>query len=246
LPILDTPAREQNLAIAFFPGCPPFIDNESIQREKRNSPAYSENCARSRENVLKWIANTPNIDLVILSNAWAIYPESLFEGGALDASDPEGALKLIEKGLVNTIAQIDPSKHAILILGDIPRPGFLVPDCAMQSLSGLWRQPCRKYREFFTDKERPTEAILSRIASANEHVHFLDTLKAMCAGPKGCTIRIGDEIIYRDTNHLRHDLSPATRNEIASRLGLNEALSAATSDAPKHAEGEAARAVSPQ
>ena len=246
LPVLDKPAREQNLSIAFFSGCPPFIDNEAIQREKRNSPAYSENCARSRENVLKWLKATPGIDLVILSNAWAIYPDSLYEGGVLDPSDPETALKLIETGLVKTFAEIDPDKHAILIIGDIPRPGFLVPDCAMQSLSGLWRKPCRKYREFFTDAERPTETILARIASGNERVHFLDTLKTMCAGPKGCTIRIGDEIIYRDSNHLRHDLSLATRQEIVSMLGLGEALSAATRGAPKHAEGEAARAVSPQ
>jgi len=68
----------------------------------------------------------------------------------------------------------------------------------------------------------------------------------MCAGPKGCTIRIGDEIVYRDTNHFRHDLSLTTRQEIVSMLGLSEALSAATRGAPKHAEGEAARAVSPQ
>jgi peptidoglycan/LPS O-acetylase OafA/YrhL len=246
LPVLDEPAREQNLSIAFFSGCPPFIDNETIQREKRNAPAYSENCARSREIILKWLAATPRIDLVILSNAWAIYPDSLYEGGTLDPSDPETALKLIETGLVKTVAEINPDKHAILIIGDIPRPGFLVPDCAMQSLSGLWRKPCRKYREFFTDAERPTEAILARIASTNEHVHFLDTLKVMCAGPKGCAIRIGDEIIYRDTNHLRHDLRLTTRQEIASMLGLSEALSAATRDTPKHAEGAATQTVSPQ
>jgi hypothetical protein len=45
---------------------------------------------------------------------------------------------------------------------------------------------------------------------------------------------------------LRHDLKPATRQEIATMLGLSQALSVATGNAPKHAEGEAARTASPQ
>jgi hypothetical protein len=121
-----------------------------------------------------------------------------------------------------------------------------VPDCALQSAAGLWRKPCKKFRDFFTEEPRPVESILASLADGTDQVHFIDTLKKMCAGPQGCPIRVRDEIIYRDTNHLRHDLKPATRQEIATMLGLSEALSAATSSAPKHAEGEAARTASPQ
>jgi len=49
----------------------------------------------------------------------------------------------------------------------------------------------------------------------------------MCSGTKGCSIRIGDEIIYRDSHHLRHDLSLETRKKIVTMLGLDEALRAA-------------------
>jgi len=246
LSILDAPARELNLSIAFWSGCPPFIDNESIQREKRNAPEYSENCALSRRDLLDWLAKAQGIDLVILSDAWAIYPESLYDGGVMDRSHPEEAMRRIDENLRSTLAEINPDRHKVLIVGDMPRPGFNVPDCALQSAAGLWRKPCRKFRDFFTENPRPIENILASLADGTDQVHFIDTLKKMCAGPRGCGIRIGDEIIYRDTNHLRHDLKPATRQEIATMLGLSEALSVATSNAPKHAEGEAARTASPQ
>jgi peptidoglycan/LPS O-acetylase OafA/YrhL len=240
LPLLDIPAREQNLSIANWGGCPPFIDNEALQRQKLNSPDYSEDCARVRRELLDWLATSPDIDLVIISDAWAVYPENLYAGGLLDRSDPGKALKLIEQGLRGTIAEINPERYPVLIMGDMPRPGFNVPICAVQSAAGLWRKPCKKFRELFADTDaRPTEAILMRIASENKQIHYVDTLKAMCAGPKGCSIRVGNEIIYSDTNHLRRDLSLATREEIVSKLDLRNVLSAALSKAAVRAEAPA-------
>ena len=245
LSLLDLPAREQNLSIAFWSGCPPFIDNEALQRQKLNSPNYSENCALSRRDLLDWLAKTPGIDLVIISNAWAIYPESLYAGGLLDRSDPVKALKLIEQGLRRSVAEIDPERRPVLIMGDMPRPGFDVPACAIRAASGLWRKPCRKFRDFFTDSKRPIEAILSSMAKGTNHIYFLDAQKAMCAGPKGCSIRVGSEIIYRDSHHLRHDLSLATREKIVTMLGLGEALSAALGNTPAAVRAEAPAAEAP-
>jgi peptidoglycan/LPS O-acetylase OafA/YrhL len=248
LTILDIPAREQNLSILYWAGCPPFIDNQTIQRNNPNRADYSENCAQLRREILDWLPKAPNIDLVILSNAWAIYPESLYVGGVFDENDPQKALGKIKQGLIQTLAEIDPRRQPVLIIGDVPRPGFNVPDCAMQSVSGLWRKPCKKYQDFFTEPERPTEAILSSLATGENNIFFLDSLKAMCAGAKGCSIRVGDEIIYRDTNHLRHDLKPATRRQIAEMLKLGEALRQATNGARDsvRAESSSAQVPAPQ
>ncbi|HLC08803.1 MAG TPA: acyltransferase family protein, partial [Methyloceanibacter sp.] len=223
LPILNLPAREQDLSILYWAGCPPFIDNDAVQRNNPGRADYSENCAQLRRQILDWLPKAPNIDLVIIADAWAIYPESLYVGGVFDENDPAEALDRMERGLAQTLAEIDPKRHSVLFIGDMPRPEFNVPSCALHTVSGLWRKPCRKYREFFTDKARPSEAILKRLADGSDNVYFHDSLTAMCAGPKGCTIRIGDEIVYRDTNHFRHDLSLATRQEIVSMLGLGEA-----------------------
>ena len=50
----------------------------------------------------------------------------------------------------------------------------------------------------------------------------------MC-GKQGCPIRVGNEIIYSDNNHLRLDLQLSTRQELASTLRLGEALREAIS-----------------
>jgi hypothetical protein len=145
----------------------------------------------------------------------------------LDAADPGKALELIEQGLVATIAAIRQQSRPILVIGDVPRPIYSVPDCILQRAMGLWRQPCRKFREFFAESERPTETILKDITANASGVYFLDAQKAMCAGPKACSIRVRDEIIYRDGDHLRHDLSLTTRQELVFKLGLGSALSLA-------------------
>ena len=110
--------------------------------------------------------------------------------------------------------------------------GVVPPDGTGSSLT-FERKPCRKFAEVFTNPERPVEAILARVASESRNVHYLDASKAMCVDPEGCSIRVGDEVIYRDKHHLRHDLRLDTRQEIVSRLRLGEVLEAAIRDSRK-------------
>jgi peptidoglycan/LPS O-acetylase OafA/YrhL len=231
LPLLDVVGQDLDLSIAHWGGCPPFIDNKVLQRGRINSPEYSENCIKTRREFLDWIARAPDIDLVIISNAWATYPDKLLGNGVFEHSNPEKAMDHIRSGILQAVANIEPH-DPILIIGDLPLPGFSVPDCALQSASGLWRKPCPKYREFFTNAPRQTEAIFSRMAAESNKIDFLDSLKAMCPAPQGCPIRVASEIIYRDSNHIRHDLSLETRQELVSRLGLEDALRLALHKTP--------------
>ena len=228
LSLLDIPAREQNLSIVYWFGCPPFVDNQKIRREKAQAPDYSQQCARSRLEFLDFINKSPNIDLVIIADVWAIYPQNLYFRGVFKPSDRDRVMRLIEDGLVQTLAQIQPQQLPVLIVGDVPRPSYHVPDCAIRAVSSLWRKPCKKFSPFFREVDRPTEAILERIASDQDRVYFLDALDAMC-GKQGCPIRVGNEIIYSDNNHLRLDLQLSTRQELASTLRLGEALREAIS-----------------
>jgi peptidoglycan/LPS O-acetylase OafA/YrhL len=243
-PLLDLPAREQDIAVVFLRGCPPFIDNDKVQRNNPARADYTQNCARRRHHILDWVGETPELDLVIIANAWAIYPDALYEGGVFDRADPAKALKQIEKGLNDTVAEIDPNRHSILFIGDVPRPGFVVPDCFVQKAAGLWRKPCAQKLDFFSETDRPLQSILAQLASDKDHIYFVDAVKAMC-GQQGCPFRVGEEVIYRDGNHLRQDLSISTRQKLVSMLRLSAALRTATSKTP-HAEGPAAQAPAQQ
>ena len=155
MPLLDVPSREQNTAVALWLGCAPFINKSSPQRQTRNLPPYVENCEQSRSEFLAWIASNPDIDLVILANAWGNFPNSLYGNGVFTSSDSDEAAKYIETAMAQFIEKIDPQRYPVLIVGDIPRVGFDPLDCVFRSGSDLWRNPSKKCREFFVMPDRP-------------------------------------------------------------------------------------------
>ena len=207
-----------------------------MRRNKQKSAEFSDRCADSRSQILDWIATTPKIDLVIIANRWAAYPDNLYAEGIFDQSDGQKVLTRIEQGLDETLAEIDPHRHAILLIGDVPYPGFNVPDCALQTSGIGWRRSCPHDLNAFAEFDRPLQGILARAASGPKRIYYLDPVKAMCA-PKGCPIRVNNEIIYADGHHLRQNLKPATFQELSSMLGLDEALRSATSDVPTFLHG---------
>jgi peptidoglycan/LPS O-acetylase OafA/YrhL len=236
LSLLDIPAREQNLSIAHWPGCPPFVDNEALEVQQLNKARFAENCVRSYQKVLDWIAKTPDLDLVIISDAWASYPRNIVANNHVTRAR---ALEIMEQGLVRAFDAIDPKRHPILILGDVPRPGMNIPKCVMRNDSGLLRRPCRRVKYQFTEKPRESENLLKKLAANDDHIFFHDSLAEMCSGPRDCTAEVGGQVIYRDRNHLRHDLNIDIRQQIVSMLGLRDALTAATAavSSRQHAEG---------
>jgi len=78
----------------------------------------------------------------------------------LDRSKPAKAMELIEDGLRRTLSEITAQRVAVLLMGDVPRPGFFAPDCVLQSSSGLWRKPCPRMRDHFKNSESPTKALV--------------------------------------------------------------------------------------
>jgi peptidoglycan/LPS O-acetylase OafA/YrhL len=239
LPLLDVVAREQDMSVLYWSGCPPFIGDSSLKRSKLRNPRYFEDCSRTQRELLDYVAKTPEIDLVIIADAWAIYPATFFGKKNKDTSLAEKSLKLIEQGLVDIVDNIDPKQHRVLFVGDVPRPGFFVADCALQSVAKLWRKKCRRWSANFTNPERPVETILKRITESSDGVFYIDSMKAMCSEDEGCPIQIGNEIIYRDGNHFRHDLSLATREKLVTMLGLRDVLKEAANDTSSaaHTEG---------
>jgi len=227
LSLLDIPAREQGLSVVYWAGCPPFVGNEGKRREIRNKPNFAEDCAESRKELFDWLATSPKLDLIILSNAWAQYPRRRQMGKQIADFDKGRALGLIKEALTETVAELKPEMRPVLMIGDVPSPGFDVPNCALQAVAKLWREPCKRYQTYFNERDHPVETILADMASDANHIYFLNSKKGMCDAPKGCSIRMGDEIIYRDGHHLRHDLSLATREKLISKIGLRQALSEA-------------------
>jgi peptidoglycan/LPS O-acetylase OafA/YrhL len=230
-PLLDIPAHKQGLSLVLWRGCPPFIDNDKIRRNPRKNAEFSGRCAQSRRQILDWIAKTPGIDLAIIANRWAAFPDKLYDEGIFDKSDEPNVLMHIQQGLDTTLAEIDPQRHSILLIGDVPFPDFQVPDCALQNSGIFWRRPCQHSLDYFPEFERPMQSILTQAASGTDRIYYIDPVKTMC-GPKGCPFHVNGEIIYADAHHLRHNLKAATFQQLVSMLRLDETLRSVISKAP--------------
>lgn len=77
--------------------------------------------------------------------------------------------------------------------------------------------------ERITKIHGPTEQILERIANRNEGVYSYDVTPTHC-NEDGCPIYFNGDYIYRDTNHLRRNLSSKTREVLLKSLGLRKAI----------------------
>ena len=146
VPFLDIAARELDLSVVLWRGCPPFIDNDNLQRNHPKRRDYSAGCASRRKHLLAWLSQTRGIDLVIIANAWSIYPSELIDGSMKDANVKEVLIK-IQRGIADTIDSMGPDRPAVLLVGDAPRPGFHGPElrhretCRSLAQGSVQREP---------------------------------------------------------------------------------------------------------
>jgi len=244
-PLLDLPAKKQGISIIRWKGCAPFIDDRTLgRREHMSGGEYSTTCGKTRKVLLDFIRVNPNVKLVIIANAWPSYASRVYVADTPhEHLDDARALGLMEKGLAATLAEITSQNRSVLLVGDIPKPPFAVPDCLMQKALKLWRQPC-SYDTHFLNRNsvfafhRPTESILARLTSARHRIYYLDLMTSIC-GPEGCPLRVNNEVIYADDNHLRRDLSLDTRRKLVTLFHLGDALRSAIHEPPGSERAEA-------
>jgi hypothetical protein len=221
------------LTVVVWKGCAPFVDDVNVLRKSATRNAdFSSKCGKARKAILSFVRANPDIKLVIIANAWPNYPSNIFDAANPDQRlDTQHALRLMETGSATTIAEIAALHRTVLLMGDIPRAGFNVPDCLIRTALQLWRRPCSQDMSFL-DRDsvlqfhRPTETILASLASDKNRVYYVDVQKKLC-GDRGCPLTIGGEVIYADGHHLRRDLSLSAKEKLISLLNLDVTLRSA-------------------
>jgi peptidoglycan/LPS O-acetylase OafA/YrhL len=232
-PLFDLSAKRLGLTVVVWKGCAPFVDDVNVLRKSATRNAdFSSKCGKARKAILGFVRANPDIKLVIIANAWPNYPSNIFDAANPDQRlDTRHALRLMETGSATTIAEIAALHRTVLLMGDIPRAGFNVPDCLIRTALQLWRRPCSQDMSFL-DRDsvlqfhRPTETILASLASDKNRVYYVDVQKKLC-GDRGCPLTIGGEVIYADGHHLRRDLSLSAKEKLISLLNLDVTLRSA-------------------
>ena len=140
----------------------------------------------------------------------------------------ENGFLLMNTALKDVLGFLNESGKQVLVIGDIVRNenGVNVAECRFNELGELLRRPCASnYASLPVDKVRQwhhySELSLKGVSKKFENTRYVSLVDTMC-NDATCSLQINNEILYRDSNHLRQNLSRETMDNIASSLLLSE------------------------
>jgi hypothetical protein len=136
--------------------------------------------------------------------------------------------RLSESALEKTLKSIESENRRVLLLGDMPRPNRNLNECAFSDTTWLLRSKCLRPYQFLDAKEikafhKISDNVLIDAASLNDKTDAILPTERLCKIEQ-CPTFLSGELIYRDTNHIRLNLSFATLEELGDKLGLAEYL----------------------
>jgi peptidoglycan/LPS O-acetylase OafA/YrhL len=226
LPFLDVAGREEETAIALVRPCPAILQT-GVLRYWPQIPDYNRHCATIRTAVLKLLGSAEGIQLVILASAWAgLTPVLQANDG--DARTPQAGLALLERGLEETLRDIDATGTRVVLFTSPPTFRMANPVSCVLANAALVRRRCDVdlgdvLRRHFVAREKPTHDALGMIARLHQNTIVHSPANFLC-DDKRCVTEIDGEFIYRDGAHLRRNLAESTASKLADLMHLRDML----------------------
>ena len=239
LPLIHLAARRAQISVALVRSCPPIIRAGGVQRWS-DEPRYSEGCARDNGVTEAMLRGSPDINLVLLS--WLQRYDGYSYAGQQVSLSHQAGLKLVEDSIDDLIPRISAPGRTVVVLGDVPRmPRDPVP-CILAE-QGLLRRPCKDSfrslpRATFAKQAEILEAV--RIAASRHPQAKAHMLADYMCDEVRCLTYLNGEFLYRDTAHLRRNLTPAIATAFVELLKLDALLVSAQQRLRRDAAREAA------
>jgi hypothetical protein len=229
MPLLDLAGRQTGRSITLFGDCPPIFHDGGLRRYIPASPEYDFSCAE-RAHFVDVLKSSPEIEFVILAARWSAYLAVTYRNEGDPRSVPRG-LQLLDEGLEEFVTEIAPLGRRIVLFGEMPQMGFDPMACLLLE-SSLWRdqserERCRATtasipRGNFLERQAATNAILRSVAARHPDVLVFVSTDKMCM--RDCITTIGGEFLFRDSSHLRRNLSVEATAQLADLLRLPDLL----------------------
>jgi hypothetical protein len=229
MPLLDLAGRETGRSITLFGDCPPIFYDGGLKRYIPASPEYDSSCAE-RAHFIDVLKASPEIEFVMLAARWSAYLSVTYRSPGDPRSVARG-LQLLDEGLEQFVDEIAPLHRKIVLLGEMPQLGFDPMPCLLLE-SSLWRDRsdrghCQAMtasipRSSFLERQAATNEILMAVAARHPDVRAVFPTDRMCR--PDCLTSIGGEFLFRDSSHLRRNLSADAVEKLAMLLGLPDLL----------------------
>lgn len=220
-PLVEPFAIKHNMAFVLLDSCPAALGG-SVNRERPKPPGYVERCRRQRETAFR-VAETQAVDVAILAASWNLLSRVVFS----DSFAGTGT-ELVVKSLEEAMEALTRRGSSVIIVDQFPEfSGPNPANCALAERSNLTRKRCvgieqNGYQASIIDTSSRFPGC-DDVARTNPGAKVIHPCVAMCRDGT-CQIWIHGEEIFRDTSHVRRNLSIKARAALADEMGLTDAL----------------------
>ncbi len=218
--------------------CPPYLYSQYVKEFYPKFPTFTEQCTKKHRLTVDWLNENSDIKFIVMTAAWSghirmLYNEN-YKNNYLDTSpltnrDPNIGQKLSAHALRETINSLNLDQRHILLLSDVPRPNRSLNDSYFSANANLLRETSNESYLFLEEGKirnwhNSSDEVLEVISSENGNIESIILSDKLCKNGK-CTTFIHSELIYRDSNHLRLNLSIKTLDELVQLIGINDYFS---------------------
>jgi hypothetical protein len=130
------------------------------------------------------------------------------------------------------VAEVAPLGRRIILLGEMPQMGLDPIPCVILASVRLWRDQSERARcqavtasiprSSFLERQSATNEVLRSVAASHPDVFAFFPTDRMCT--PDCITSIGGEFLFRDSSHLRRNLSVDVVDKFVTLLGLPDLL----------------------
>jgi peptidoglycan/LPS O-acetylase OafA/YrhL len=189
--------------------CPPLLG-----ARVEGPVGHFDGCTKFNEDVIRYITQTPAVEVVALSARWTVYTEnkrvSKEDSGPItylvDETDrartSETSRRVFARTLDNTVAALRASGKKVVILGPVPALGINIPTCLARNYLPLGGQKsCAALFERVAARNEATIKVIQAVTVAHPGVCVFYPHTVLC-NQKECPGTHGDKILYVDDDHL--------------------------------------------
>lgn len=187
-----------------FPGIAKHLPTKNVVYYAQNGLPLINNNSFSK--IFDHTINTPSIKIVILNAYWQ-----------KRIHKSKSKLPEMQRSLADTVARLVASGKKVYLIDDIPDFPFEPSRCRLKGSTFTFPNGCAIPRQDIEQMHQPTLTMLRSVTHSTPGVHLIETYRHFC-GASHCSMTHGDELLYRDTDHLNITGSLFIGREISSQL----------------------------
>jgi len=231
--LLHQEALVNNLSLIIAPlRCPPYLNSLYVRENYVKFPHFTKNCTLRNNLTLGWLNENDDVSLIVMAAAWSGHIRQLYSKKSVAHKSLMNNEQIGAKLSTEAFNQLLPklTEKEILILGDVPRPNRILNECAAAEMSKLLKAKCMpsSYKYLPTVEtlkwHKSSDDVLIKMGNHYKNVKTIIPSNTLC-DDVNCLTYINNELIYKDNNHIRRNLTPQTASMLSEKIGLRKYFS---------------------